>query len=714
MKRFIVILIFFILIIPASGQEKERDSLQHLLRTTPDINKIDIYQSIVTRLWLNQPDSAMLFATEAFGLAKKINDIRSRAIASRLLGGVYYYKGSYDSTIKYSFDAFTLSQAVGDSTLMTSAMNNIGLAYYNMASFPEALEYLLRALQLKTKIKQDYGYSQTLNNIGLVYTELKQYNKARNYFSEAKRLAGIKGDRHQQLYSMNNIGFTFIEENQFDTAKVIFENALEFAKTLDNTNWHAVTYSGLGQVYFKFGDLPKARSLFKHALTLRKKISDQTGIAETYSHFAQICSKEGNRDSAHYYLRKSQLIAKQIRDKDQMITNYSEFKKLFVQEKRFDSALYYQTQYIALRDSVYNENLARNIQGIQLEVQKAEAETKLAAKDDEIRKITAQTYALIAFFIILLVVSIFLYKSNKEQKRLAADLVKTNREITLQKEEIHQQRDKLALGHAELEMAKEVITRKNEELSKLNWQLQNTVDKRTRQLQQANYELEVVNLELDNFIYRSSHDIRGPLVRLLGICHVAMLDVKDEKSLEYLNMLFEAATQLNEIFDRLKVVSHINEAEIRRVKINFDELLTQVLDRLKTMDGFHEVEIVRDTQVNEWNSDPFLLELVMLNMIENAIRFQKKSTSEKKFVRVRTMKNGKAIKMAIIDNGIGINESASETLYQMFSRAARNHKNIGLGLYIVKQSLNKLNGSITLVKNDSGFTEFEIVHPLLN
>jgi signal transduction histidine kinase len=263
-------------------------------------------------------------------------------------------------------------------------------------------------------------------------------------------------------------------------------------------------------------------------------------------------------------------------------------------------------------------------------------------------------------------------------------------------------------------MAKEVITQKNIELSKLNGQLQNTVEKRTAELHRANEELQVVNLELDNFIYRSSHDIRGPLVRLMGICHVALLDIKDEHAREYFAMLAEASQQLNEIFDRLKIVSHINDTEIGPIKIDFEELLDQVLERLKTMDGFNEVTIERETSPIEWYSDPFLLEMVLLNMVENAIRFQKKSGSERKFVKIRTVKNGKSVKLAVIDNGIGIQDPVSQNLYQMFSKAARDHRNIGLGLYIVKQCLNKLNGSINLVKNSDGYTEFEILHPILN
>ena len=713
-KPFLFIILVLFGLVTVFGQRRGLDSLSRVLAVTPDDQKIDVYQEIIINLWLNHPDSAMQYAREALTLSKTLENVRTKAIALRLIGGVHYYQGNYDSTIKYSYEAFAFSQESRDSTLMSSAMNNIGLAYYNLSSYPEALEYLLRALNLKIKIKQEYGYAQTLNNVGLVYNELKDYEKARQYFERARKVSEENGDSDQVLYSLNNLGFTYLDQQDYIKAQEYFDRSLKVAEQIDNANWHASAYSGLAQVYYNRNNSQEALQLFRKSLSLRENIRDQSGIAEIYSFIGSIYTKLGRKDSARNYLHRSRRIASQIRDKDQMIFTYDLLKQFYITEKRYDSALYYQTKYIALNDTVFNDNLARNIKGIQMQIEREEAENRLAAKDSEIRKITAQTYFLIALIIMSVFGSFFLYKSLRAQGKLTADLVKTNKEITEQKEEIHKQRDKLAMSHRELETAKEIIYQKNIELSKLNWQLQNTVNIRTKELEQANQELKVVNLELDNFIYRSSHDIRGPLVRLLGICHVALLDIPEGKAREYFTMLYDAAQQLNEIFDRLKTVSHINETKIHPVRIDFDEMLNQVLERLKTMDGFDEVEIVRENGINEWFSDRYLLELVLLNMIENSIRFQKKSTSEKKFVKIRTARNGHHLKMAVIDNGIGIKEPDLDNLYKMFSKAARDHRNVGLGLYIVKQCMTKLNGSIHLVQNDAGYTEFELIHPVLN
>ncbi len=149
---------------------------------------------------------------------------------------------------------------------------------------------------------------------------------------------------------------------------------------------------------------------------------------------------------------------------------------------------------------------------------------------------------------LIFVFAITVYWYYKVQKRLGLDLTRKNQEIVSQKEEIESQKESIVLNHSELERAHAIIKDQNIELAQLNNKLQSTVDIRTKELEMANHELRFANLELDNFIYKSSHDIKGPLVRLLGVCHVALLDIQDEKSREYFLMLHKTAKHINEIF----------------------------------------------------------------------------------------------------------------------------------------------------------------------
>jgi signal transduction histidine kinase len=114
----------------------------------------------------------------------------------------------------------------------------------------------------------------------------------------------------------------------------------------------------------------------------------------------------------------------------------------------------------------------------------------------------------------------------------------------------------------------------------------------------------------------------------------------------------------------------------------------------------------------EFNSDYFLLETIFSNMLENAVKFQNKSEQTNKVISVSVSRRGKELVILFSDNGIGIKESDVDHIFKMFSQAALEHQNIGLGLYIVKQCIIKLGGNISLLRSQAYLTEFEVVLPI--
>src|SRR5690606_39433630 len=93
-----------------------------------------------------------------------------------------------------------------------------------------------------------------------------------------------------------------------------------------------------------------------------------------------------------------------------------------------------------------------------------------------------------------------------------------------------------------------------------NKDLDREVEKKTAELERVNLSHKQVNDELDNFIYKTSHDIRGPLASLKGMCNVAIMDVKDPLALDYFNKLDATAEKLNTILTRLLIINQINNS----------------------------------------------------------------------------------------------------------------------------------------------------------
>lgn len=696
----------------AFSQQTDVDSLTAVLKTSTGVKRVEILHALVINLWLNHPDTALRFAREALRRSRELNDLRLQAISIRLIGGVYPYKGMYDSALHYTKLAHTASLKTKDSTLISSTYNNLGYIYYHLGSYSEALENSLRALNVKHKINQKYGLGQTLNNVGLVYCKLKDFTTAREYFEEARKVGEELKDGNVKLYTSNNVGFSYLQQGNYSLAEKYFQESLEIAKTVRNTNWSATAYSGLAQTFYKRGLIDRAMKQFKKSLSLRKEIGDRNGVAEIYYYFSKIQASSGNLDSAFYNIKLCQGLATRIKSKDRLLEVYSQYADLFSLRKQYDSAMYYQSKFIELRDQLFNENLARTLADIRLKVQEEETIRKLADKDVKIRQQTLQTYFFIAITVLIFLFLVIVFRYYKIQKKLGLDLIKKNVQISNHREEIESQKEALVLSNNELEKTQEVIRKQVQELADLNNRLQNTVDIRTKELESANQELKVANLELDNFIYKSSHDIKGPLVRLLGLCHVALLDIQEPKAREYFVMLNETAKHINDIFDRLKIVSDINTLQTGYDRIDFERIFNRVRGNLKSLEGYASIEFVIQIENGvEFYSDAFLMETIIHNMLENAVKFQRKSEQGHKFIRVTVKKESGYLKLCFTDNGIGIKDNDLDHMFKMFSKAALEHQSIGLGLYIVKQCIVKLGGTINLVRNMDKFTEFEVKLP---
>jgi len=713
MGRWVLIVIMCLFGLGVFSQNPKIDSLQAVLISSQGEKRIEVLQTLIINLWLNHPDTAMQYAREAYRLSLQLKNLRSQAISIRLMGGVCSYQGAYDSALYFSKWAHALSVKTNDSTLISSTLNNIGFAYYHLGSYGLALENLLRSLNMKYKIKQDYGLGQTLNNVGLVYVKLKDFTTARKYYNEAIAVAERTKDNNIKLYSNNNLGFSYLDQGNFSVAESKFKLSLEIAKSVSNTNWHATAYSGLGQVYYMRGLVDRARRQFKTSLALRNEIGDKKGISEIYYYLSKMYAASGYTDSAFLNLNISHRIANQIKSKERLLQNFDFYKELYSQQKQYDSALYYQTKFIDLRENLFNENLARNLADIELRISDEQNIQRLAAKDLQIQKRTMQSYFLVVLALFIFVFAVIVYWYYKMQKRLGLDLTKKNQEIVSQNEEIESQKETLELNNEELERAHGIIKDQNLKLGQLNDKLQSTVDIRTKELELANQELRVANLELDNFIYKSSHDIKGPLVRLLGVCHVALLDIQDEKSREYFMMMHKTAKHINDIFDRLKVVSDVNSLEVSFERIYFSRLFEQVHIYLQNLSGYDSIKFELNYEEGlEFFSDSFLLKTIFHNMMENAVKFQNDSNQEHKLIKVSVTEKNSNLAVSFIDNGIGIREADMDHIFKMFSQAALGHQTVGLGLYIVKQCVSKLGGSINLVKNEQKLTEFEVILPM--
>lgn len=711
LKSKLLILVLLLFAQATVGQSV--DSLILQIESANEKEKIDLLHQLIVKKWLNYPDKAIVYAHDALNIARRIKDERQVSKSLRLLAGSHYYKGDYTISLEYNTQALDIALNIPDSALINNCYNNIGLIYFELGSHQNSLENLLRSKIIKDKIGEVYGMAATLNNIGMVYNSVGDLSKAREYFFEALNLSRDINNSDQLIYSLNNVGFTYIRERELILAREYFDQALQVAKIIDNKNREAAAWRGVGEILFFQGDIDSSKYYYKYSLDLRNEIGEQKGISEIYYLQAKIEHKQGNQEQALELLVKSQEVAHRIGARDQLLETLQLFMTIYLETDQKSQLALAQKTYINLRDSLYYDGVYGNISLIPIKLKEETDKVKLLDQQRQIESDQFKNKVYIGIILMATPLTIFLWLLYRKNKFVKEELMISNLDVTSKNEEIQTQKEVLVANNIALESAKDLINNQKNELQALNNELEKKVDQRTVELKAVNKELRTTSLELDNLIYKSSHDIRGPLVRIMGVCNLALLEIKDPKSLEYFKMADKASKRLNNIVDKLKIVSEINSRDFINEKIDFMSLIDENLKKNKYIEGLEELEV--ETNLIDglaFYSDPSLIDLIIFNMIQNAVQLLKGSQSESKRMKISVGKDIEYLILIFDVENVDLVINKQDDFYKVLTKDDDDQQSLGIGLYTVKQCVQKLEGDLLLLGDTDNITRFTIKLPL--
>lgn len=212
-----------------------------------------------------------------------------------------------------------------------------------------------------------------------------------------------------------------------------------------------------------------------------------------------------------------------------------------------------------------------------------------------------------------------------------------------------------------------------------------------------NKELKKRNLELDRFVYSISHDLRAPLSSVLGVVEIAQEETTLEDIQASLKMLKNSVLKLDSfILDILNYFRN-SRTEAKKEEFNLNDLVMEIIENLKYIGANNRKVDIRLFIPDDFKikSDKYRVGFILSNLISNAIRYQNLEAKEP-FVEIRAKKSGSKTIINVADNGIGISEEHTPKIFDMFYRVSNASVGSGLGLYIVKESIEKLHGHIEL------------------
>lgn len=217
-------------------------------------------------------------------------------------------------------------------------------------------------------------------------------------------------------------------------------------------------------------------------------------------------------------------------------------------------------------------------------------------------------------------------------------------------------------------------------------------------LRKQNEELTKINQELDSFVYSVSHDLRSPLSSILGLINIAKLE--PNKSMEiidnYFEMIERSILKLDETLREILDYSRNARGELIITEIELDQLITSSLEQSKHLKGYDEVKkLVNIHGHTALYSDAYRLTVIIGNLVSNAIKYRDDHKTTQ-LLEISATITPAHLTLVIRDNGIGIHQDYVRNVFNMFYRATDRSQGAGLGLYIVKEMIEKLEGKIMI------------------
>jgi signal transduction histidine kinase/ligand-binding sensor domain-containing protein len=235
---------------------------------------------------------------------------------------------------------------------------------------------------------------------------------------------------------------------------------------------------------------------------------------------------------------------------------------------------------------------------------------------------------------------------------------------------------------------------------------------RFHQIRQRNRELLAMNQELDRFVYAVSHDLRAPLNSIMGLVEVARLEKTMEAKDHCLNLIEKSSGKLENFIVDLIELSRSRRLELQIGRIEVRTAVDAMLNDLKYLDREGKIRFevaVRNGLLLE--NDPKRFELVLKNLISNAIKYHDLKKADP-WVRISAEQNGdNGILLEVADNGKGIERSHIGRIFEMYFRASSDAKGSGLGLHLTQDAVKRMRGKIEVRSAFQEGTTFRVTLP---
>lgn len=662
MKIILLITAVLFIITGTVNAQSKVDSLLLLFEKAPELQKADLLLqlSLNTR---NDSAKSNAYSKMAYQLAVEKNQLPLQAKAFYFMGETLFNSSDYLIAIPAYKKALTLYYQINDTTNVVNCYKLIGLCYYNMDQGDKAIIQFIEGMKLcenDTLITAKF-----LSNIAMTHTRMRNMNDAIYNYRKALSLNTIIGNSEGMAVNHNGLGEIYKIINRPDSALINYLKAKNLNKKIE---FQAVTLSNIAGIYLNYADsMNKAVNCLKESWAIFRQLGKHQYEAEFKQGLGVILFKQGKYKSAIDAFNRSIEVNDQYNRGFKIKTTcHNLLAKVYERTGDYKTSLKHMKLFIQYSDS-------------------------LAQKEKYDRLSNLEK----------------LYETEKKENQIVR--LQAKQELTLIQLRKNKQLQQLGITIAALLLLLLlIIGLKYLDKIKLN----RILEGKNKVIEKSEQELRLLNASKNKFFSIIAHDLKNPLHTVLGYSYLMHKDYdrfKEEERRKFASDIYKSTNNIFRLLQNLLEWSRSQTGNLNFTPevVEYQRILNNSLSVLRTLADQKNIEIKtgNDPELKIF-ADPSMIETVMRNLINNAIKF----TPEGGQIEVSAKVADGQILISISDTGIGISEEETQNLFRIDSKIKRkgtnNEDGSGLGLILCHEFVTKHNGKIWVESTPGKGSEF--------
>ena len=637
----------------ASFAQTYQETIDSLIQQLPTVNEAEAHVDLLNEISYNNRrlsgDSTLKYGRLAQAAAIEAGYVKGQSIAHKNMGiGFYKMSASKDSMVYHYEKAIELAETINDYATQAACYNNLALLFSYKEKPYTVIQYYLKGIEIfDNNIKEEKSIKALmLANLGQFHGALGEYDKASIYIERAFEVA--RRNNYTQILSIyaDDYGRILTKTNQFEKAANIFEEGLLLNEALADEPSKVWNWTYQANLAIAQKQCEKAEKLVNKAYSyaLDKKMTENL----TYNTlgFAKVAMCKKDYSNVLKYGKKILEIGKSS-GRDLIIKTVNieqEARKLIVEameaQGQFEKAYFFVKEYHEINDSIFQKQ--KLAQTIELEAkyrsdEKEKAIAYLQTEQEVTNRFINRLWTFVGIIVLAILYILYLLYKRKE----ASQLIKT----------------------------------KNQELKKY-------IDS---------------NLQLENFAFIASHDLRTPLSNITNFAQLLKrktIDRLKADEMEYLNFIDNGAKDMTLLLNDIMSYSTLQKSPVKKEKIYLADLVKEVLEQNQQVIKKHQVTIKTELATSFIKGDRSKLSQLLHILLNNSIKYRQPDKTPT--IMLSAFANRESAVFSVKDNGIGIEKTYFEKIFLLFKRLhnKKEYQGTGIGLALCKKIIDMHDGKI--------------------